>query len=153
VSFARPKPRLIHVQDRRLTKNDGSFDYVLQLSNISWPVIVPQHFKCQSIDSGYLLACLFRIALHQILGEERDIFDSFSQGRNVYRKHVQTIIEVLSEVAFAHVGGKIAIGRCEDTHIDLDWFRASDSFELTLLKYAEQSNLRFYRQVADLVEK
>jgi hypothetical protein len=88
-----------------------------------------------------------------IFGEQRDIFDSFAQRRNVYRKHVQTIVEVSSEVAFVHVRGKIAIGRRRDAHIDLNRFRASDSLEFPLLKYPKQSNLRFGRQVTDLVEK
>src|SRR5580692_8675096 len=116
-------------------------------------MIVLQHFKRQSINSGYLLACLFRIAPHEIFGEQWDVFGSFAQGGNVYRKHVQTIEEVLPEVAFVHVRGKIAIGRRQDAHIDLNRFGASDSLEFALLKYSKQSNLRFGRQVTDLVEK
>jgi hypothetical protein len=82
-----------------------------------------------------------------------DIFNSFAQRRNVHRKHVETIIEVSTEVAFVHVGGKIAIGRRQDAHVDSNRFCASESLEFALLKYPKHCNLRFGRQVTDLVEE
>ena len=90
---------------------------------------------------------------YQVFGEQRDIFDSFAQRRNVDRKHVETIVEVSTEAAFFHVRGKIAIGHRQDAHVDSNRFRAPDSLEFALLKYPLQGNLCFGRQINDLVEK
>jgi hypothetical protein len=87
------------------------------------------------------------------LGKQWNIFNSFAQRRNVYRKHIQAIVKVLPEIAFVHVRDKIAIGRCQDAYVDLNGFRASNSLKFAFLKHTKQGNMRFGRQVPDLVEK
>ena len=147
------EPRIVYVEDRRFTKNHSSLDDVLQLTNIPRPVIVLKYFQRRSINRGYFLSRLLGVALHEIFGEQRDILDSFAKRRNVDRKHIQTIVKVASEVAFVHVRCKIAIRRGQNADINLNRFSASDSLELPLLKYPQQRNLRFSRQVTDLVEE
>jgi hypothetical protein len=57
------KPRFVHAEDRRFTKNYCSLDHVLQFSNVARPIIVLQHGKRRLVNRGYLLAGFLRIAL------------------------------------------------------------------------------------------
>ena len=70
----------------------------------------------------------------------------------MHRKHVQTVVEILSKIAFFHVAQQIAIRSGEDAHIDLDRTTATHPLKLTLLQNAQQLRLEIQRNLTDFIE-
>src|SRR5581483_2681753 len=61
-------------------------------------------------------------------------------------------IRILPKPALAKLCA-FPVGRRNDAYADLDYLRASQTFELTFLQHAQKLGLQFERQFADLVEE
>src|SRR5262245_10548397 len=94
----------------------GGFDDVLELADVSRKVI--GHQFCD----GGLAQALFT-ASQDVFDQQRYVFHSAAQRGNCYRKYVQTVIEILSELASANHRHQFAI--CSGDHPQVEF--ASDN--------------------------
>src|ERR1700686_1247398 len=87
-----------------------------------------------------------------MLGERQDVGGAFAQRLQFDRYHVETIEQILAEVALFHPLLQIAMGGCDDPHIDLLRL-AADRRHNALLESAQDFGLHRKIHVADLIEK
>ena len=85
--------------------------------------------------------------------EKRDVFFSFPERRQAHGNDIEAEKQILAEQALSHHLAQIAMGRGNDTHIDLLRLETTDGDDLAFLQHAQQSRLRIERHIANLVEK
>src|SRR3990172_6342466 len=86
-------------------------------------------------------------------GEDRDIFLSFAQGRDMDGEHVQPVIEVVPEPSLIHLTAQVPVGRRQDPDIDLYRLLPAHPFEAVVLQEPEQEYLRGQGNIPDFVEE
>src|SRR5271170_4619702 len=87
--------------------------------------------------------------VHQIW----DVFLALAQWRDIDGDNVQSIVKILAKGSLLERLAEIAIRGCDQAHIHLHRFRATQALELALLQDAEQFHLRYRRNVSNLIEK
>src|SRR5262249_15093131 len=109
--------------------------------------------QCSLADLSDVLAASFREARDEILYEQRNIFRSLSQRRNRDGKDIQPVEEILAKGPGGDGGGQVTI-RCRDqANVYLNWIITPPPLEFTFLQHAQQRNLGFHWQFADLVQE
>src|ERR1700733_6447714 len=105
------------LERRTLGKDDGSFDYVLQLPDVSRPRVSNERvhgFRRNRVDlPGHSKRKMLREVPHQ----ERDIFRTLAQRGNMDGKDVQPIKEIGTELLLVDHRLKIAIGRGDQASV------------------------------------
>lgn len=92
-------------------------------------------------------------AADEMANEGRNVFLAFAQGGHLDRENVETIEQVLAEIARRHLFGQIAVGRRNDANIHLDRAFGTDRIDFAFLQRAQQLDLHVERQFADLVQE
>src|SRR5438105_302258 len=69
----------------------------------------------------------------EVFGQEGDVAPPRAQGWQAQGHDVQSIEEVFPEAPVAYHVGKIAVGRRDDPHVDLDRFVPAHALERALL--------------------
>src|SRR5713101_6740049 len=69
------------------------------------------------------------------------------------RKHAQSVVEILAELATPHGVGEVPVGGDDEAKVGLERRGAADALELALLEDTEKFGLDGGRELADLVEK
>ncbi len=82
-----------------------------------------------------------------------NILTPFAQRRHADRHHVEPVEQVLAEPCGRDLARQVAVGRGDDTYIDLDAARAPYPLEGLLLQRAHDLALGLKRHVGDFVEK
>src|SRR6185437_17175413 len=83
-----------------------------------------------------LLPARFRIALHKMLGEYRNIFNPFAQWGDIYWENIEPIKEIPSEHTYGHRVLWVAVRRSYGTYIHGNQLVSPDTFDFSLLKYS-----------------
>src|SRR5262249_33771520 len=73
--------------------------------------------------------------------------------RQRYREHVEPVEQILAKTVCPDHFSKVAVGRGDQTDIDLNRLVRSDSPDLTLLNHAQQLHLETEGSFRNLVEK
>src|SRR5262249_49177889 len=136
-----------------IAKNDGPFNYVLKLSNVSGPGIRLKKLHAFLIDRSYFLSQLGGISINEIFREQRDIFFPFTQRGDIDGKHINPVEKIRPKRAGLDRCFEITICCSNNTHIRSNRLRPSDSAKLSFLKNAQQRYLRFHWQFADFIQK
>lgn len=87
------------------------------------------------------------------IGEDRNLFLAFSEGRNVYRDHIDAIEEVLPETILRYGFFEIAIRGKDQPDINLHWTSFADRMHFALLEKAKKFCLHVEGNLADFIEK
>jgi hypothetical protein len=76
---------------------------------------------------------------------------TIAKRRYVDRNDVQPIEQILAKAAGPDGDGQVFVGRRQHADVDGDRFVSTDAFELPFLKHPQQGDLRFVRQLTDLI--
>jgi hypothetical protein len=106
---------------------------------------VPVQIERPLVHAPNRLARLSRVPIDEVLDQHGNVLSSVPQRRNLERKHVQPIKEILPEGAAVHRRAQVAIRRGDDAHVDLNRLSAPDSLELPLLQHPQQRDLGLCR--------
>src|SRR5262245_11310053 len=87
------------------------------------------------------------------LDQQRNVLTPLTKRWQVDRNDIQAIVEVFPERAFLHHLFEVRTGRRNNSDINLDCAVPTDSFEFTLLNYAQQLHLEDLRHVSDFIEE
>src|SRR6185437_12171351 len=139
--------------ERLAGEDDRSLDRVLQLADITRPIVSLQQVDGFRREAGNFFADLLRRMCSEAKGEQRNVVAALAQRRKANRDDAQPIVEILAEVAGRGVRREVAIRRRNDAHVDLDRRRAADTLELLLLEHAEELRLQVEPHLRDLVEQ
>src|SRR5437016_2554561 len=77
-----------------------------------------------------------------MLGKQGDIFFSVSKRRQIDGDRIKPVHQILAKAAFFHLGLDVAVGRGNNTYIDLDGAVRTDPPYLALLQRSEQLYLK-----------
>ena len=92
-------------------------------------------------------------AILEKFGKVRDIFLALAQGRQIERKAIYAVIEILAESTCIDHLLKIAIGRYHNARLRLQYLAASNALKRAFFQQAQQPGLRFQSHIADLIQK
>jgi len=148
--------REAHVIDRHdptRRQDDRPLNHILELANVSRPVMVLQHAHHRLRNRGHWLSQLRGKTLDEVRDQHRNVFGSFAQGRQRNRKHVQAIVEVSTEAVVADIVHQVAVCGGDDAHVDARGTAAAEPIELSLLEHSEEFRLELERKISDFVEE
>ncbi len=91
--------------------------------------------------------------LSKVPDQQRNIFHAVAQGRDGYRKDLESVIQIATKPLFLDHPIKIAIGCGNDANIDAYRLGAPKAFKLLLLEHSKQLHLQFQRDFSHLVEE
>ena len=136
-----------------MRQNDRALDGILKLSDIARPIVrhEPRHRRLGDTGRGTVHAtgCL----LHKMHHQRSNIFLSFTQGWDLYRKDTETVEEVLPEASGLDFLEEIPIGRRNDADIDLARPGIPNALELTFLQNAQELGLQSKRDLTKPVDQ
>lgn len=88
-----------------------------------------------------------------MVGQHRDVVRPLAQRRQRHRRHVQPVIEVFAEPAFADGAGQVYVGGGDHPHVHLQRLARSHAGDLALLQHPQQLDLQLQAQLADLIQQ
>src|SRR5271168_339066 len=134
-------------------KDYAALDEILQLANVSWPLIRDEskhRFRGNVFD---LLVHLASIDLDKMFNQRRNVLTTRPQRGQWDRKYIQSVVEVTTKFVALHHFNQISVGRRHEAHVYLVSAPAAQALELLLLQDAQQFGLQRQRNVTHLVEK
>ena len=93
------------------------------------------------------------VVLDHLQGKRQDVLSAFAQRRDGQGHHVQAVVEILAELAFADGIFQIRVRGRDQPDVDGNRARASQSHEGSFLQHAEEFGLYGGGHVADLIQK
>ena len=75
--FFFPEPRLINSKGVRVTQDDRALNYVLQLTDVAWPLVLLQELQRAFVDGPELFANLLSKPGNQLFDQQRNISHPF----------------------------------------------------------------------------
>ena len=126
---------------------------VLELAHIARKIEPPEVLDDGVGQALGFDAQLFRAAREEVPRQQRNVLAPLAQRRHADADHVQAMVEILAEAAFAHARLEVLVGGGDDAHIRLDLLVAADPVEAALREHPQQPGLQLCRHVADFVQE
>src|SRR5262245_1771115 len=89
------QPTLVDGEYFVVAQDDRPLDHVLELSHIAWPCVRLKQGECVLADVPDRLPSLLRVALDQVLHEQRDVIHTLTQRRDADGKDIQPVEQIL----------------------------------------------------------
>src|SRR6516164_2281554 len=147
------QPDLIHRKRFAIAQDHRSLNHVLQLANVTGPMVRLKHFQSSLVDILDLLSDLACVALRKVFHQHGDVLFATSQRWHIDGKHIKPVKQVASEGSCVDSCLQVAVGGGDNTHVNGDGLIPADALKLALLQYTQQGNLRFGGKISDLVEE
>src|ERR1700690_2266052 len=103
------KPTFIDREILRLTYNDGSLNYVLQFTNITWPGVRLEQIETLFVHPLETFSCFPCVTINEVLDQQGNVFWSFPQRGHVNRKYVEPEEQVAAKLALRDGGLQVAL--------------------------------------------
>ena len=153
LSTARTENGGFHQQRVARGKNHCAFDNVAQFTNVAGPGILLQLLHRPARNAVNRLTHATGEDLDEGPYQQRYIFTTFTQWRNVDWENMQAMIQVSTELAVPHGLLQVTIGGRNDPHVNRHAFRAAQPFEPAVLKHSQQLRLQLDGELPDLIEE
>ena len=148
-----PVGEVIDVKDVVFIEDDGVFNGVLQLSNVTRPWVGDEG-ELGRVGQGRDRALIaFSIELDEVCCEEGDIILSRAQGWGHDIDDVESVVEVFTETPSSDLFFEVFVCGGDDPDVDLNRGVRAKSDDLTFLKDAEQFDLHGEGEVANFIKK
>src|SRR5262245_47889585 len=147
------QPGFVDGKSVAIAEDHGTFQNILQLANVPGPIVLLQPTKGLGFDPSNFLPYFVSMASDKVSDQQRNIFHTLAQRRNLQREDVEPVVEIPAESAFRHSGLQIAISGRNYADVYGNRVRAPDALQFTLLQHPQEGDLGFRRDVADLVQK
>ena len=85
--------------------------------------------------------------------KKRNVVSSIPQGRQLDPNHVNTVIQVLTEIFVFDFLLKILVGSRDDPCVDLDGLMAADRKKFAFFQHTQQFALHGQRHLRDFIQK
>src|SRR5207249_8677569 len=100
------------------TEQDGTFDFALQLANVSRPIVLHEQTKHLATDPSDISPMRGGSTLGESGDERRNVFAPLPQRRQMKLQSAQTVVEVTPKLSGTGEGKKIAIGGGDHAYVD-----------------------------------
>src|ERR1700734_3953590 len=123
-----PRPGRHSKIAREMMFGDGAFarqDYralqnVSQLAHVAGPGVSPEQLLYLGVDIHYARLVLAVQHFDQRFSKQRKIAVALAQRRQRHLKHIQPVIQIFAQLAFAQCVFEHLVGGSDDTHIHCD---------------------------------
>src|SRR4051794_4918698 len=134
-------------------QNYNALHQVAQLTHIPRPLIA--HERRQSVPTQllWLTSICHSEFAQEMRSQYRYVFCALSQRRHRKRDDIQTVKEILAEIATLDFFLQVLVCRGNDPHVDLNRLRRTYRFKTVLVESSKHFRLRFEAHIADFVEK
>src|SRR5262249_5681291 len=139
------EPGFVYAEGFAVAQNNGSLDYILQFANVARPIVALEQVVCFLADIFNLFTSFLRIALHEILDQQRDVIGSLLERWELDKGYVDPAEKVLAKRASRYGFVQSAIGRGYDHYINAYRLDGPNLLNFSLLQYAEKCKLGFGR--------
>src|SRR6266581_2476635 len=102
-----------------LSQRNRPLKLVLQLADITRPVIARQRSHRRFVKPNYMLALTLSRRGEETLSQHGNILAPLTQTGQFYRENGKPVIEIFSEFTAFHFAQQLPIGRGQDAYIDL----------------------------------
>ena len=126
---------------------------VLQFAHVAGEVLPRQRAQRRGGEALGRDLQFARGAGQEMPRQQRDVVAALAQRRQGDAHHVQAVLEVGAEAAFADQRVQVLVGGGDDAHVAAQQFAPTDAVELALGQHAQQAGLQRCRHVADLVQE
>ena len=133
--------------------NYAALDQVLQLTNVARKAIRQQRVNQPGTEACDMAPMTATEMAQKVAHQQRNIFASLPQWRQVNREHIQPIEQVLAKTASLHFVAQVKVGRGDNPHIHLNGRSATYPFNFTFLQGAQDLALRTEAQGGNFVEE
>ena len=89
----------------------------------------------------------------KMVRQQRDVFRTFGQRRDLQVDHVQAVVEIFAELVAGHHFWQIAVGSGDNSHVNIDIAVAAQRAHFALLQHAQQLDLQRRGHVANFVQE
>ena len=86
-----------------------------------------------------------------MIGQYRQVFHAFAQGRQFDGDDVEAVIQILAELALVDQLFGFAVGGGDDAHVDGDRFASADFIDFVFLQDAQEFRLERRRHFGDFI--
>src|SRR6266852_1623679 len=142
--------QVVDVDHLAVAKSDGAGDAILELPDVSRPIVVQETLHGRR---GDLEICAGRVAVEEMVHEHGNIGATVAQGREVHGHDVQAKIEVFAKCALAVGSLEVSVGCSDDAHINAHMIIAANRPDFLLLQNAQELGLHLEGQFANFVEE
>ena len=139
--------------DLVLADDQRSFDDVLQLSDVAGPVVGFHDLHAFGGEFHALLSGLSGKGVHEEFSQIGDVLLTFSQRRQLDLEDGKTEIQVFPELFVFDFMLQVAVGRRDDSHIDIGVFGVADLDELLVLQDTEHLGLQTIFHFSDFIQE
>src|SRR5690606_11840372 len=91
--------------------------------------------------------------LQERLCEQRNVAAALAEGGHMDPNDGEAVVEVFAEVALLHLAHEVAVGGCDDAHVDGHRLAAAYGSDLALLQHPQQLGLKVQLELAELVQE
>jgi len=119
------------------TQHEGVFDGVAQLADIPRPGIGQERFHGFRGEAQDFFSALGSVLVNKILNDQRNILETFGQGRTVQREDIDTEIKIFPEKALADHHIQIFIGSGNYADINRDRFVIAHPFDFFFFQHPQ----------------
>ena len=120
-----------------MPQDDAALNYVLKLTYVPRPIVGAKLCERGVRDLWFGPIHASGALPDEMSGKRRDVFRALAQGGNLDPKNSQTIVEILAETARVYLLRQVAIGRRDDSDVDLASMCVTDALQLLLLQYPQ----------------
>ena len=144
---------MFRLEDLPVGHQNGTFHYVLELSNVAAPLARTKNPGGLAGDGQVGDAALSPRFVDEVFNKQWDILASLTKGGELYGEHAEAIIKIFTEEAVDHHVFQIAIGGCNNTHIALYRLGSANRCDCFFLQRPQKLSLHGSRYFADLIQK
>src|SRR5262245_59953045 len=115
-------------------QDDSTINHLLELSDVSRPVIPRQRRACLCGNAIDRIFHTTRKPLGKETNEQGNTLRAVPKWRNRYREDIEPIVKITPVLSVGNHFFKVTIRRSDKPHVDLLGTRASESLELLFLQ-------------------
>jgi hypothetical protein len=91
--------------------------------------------------------------LHEVIDKNWNVFTPFTQGWNVDREDVDSIVKVVAKSAVGDHGPQVAISGGDYSYVDTDFMSSTNPPDLSFLQSTQKLGLHGHVKLSNLVEE
>src|SRR5208283_3902343 len=145
--------QVVHVEHAVGIDHDHALDDVLELAHVSRPAILAKQFPHRGGDRADLPVVGGGELLEKMIDQEVHVLTSFAERGKLDADDLETVVEVLAELAGGDGVGEVTVGGRDQADVDLDRLVGAHPDDLAGLERPQELDLGSQGNVADLVEK
>src|ERR1019366_4613147 len=134
-------------------QHHGALNHVFQFAHIARPVILQQRTQGFGSYAQRQALIFFGKLGNEVLHEHRNVILALAQRRQVNGDHVETVEQIVAELAVLYLLLEIDVSGGDNAHVHLYLAHSAQVHELAVLQHAQDLGLRLQVHGANLIKE